>query len=46
MVSCGVSRRFSLDPELLQRRLADTVPERPLAWEFPYAAFTALKIIN
>ena len=42
---CGVSRRCSLDPELLwlwHRRTAVS-PIGPLVWEFPYAAGAVLK---
>ena len=44
-MSCGVGRRHSLDPELLQlwRRLVATAPTGSLAWEPPYAAGVALK---
>ena len=44
-VSCGVGRRYSLDPELLWlwRRLVATVLIGPLAWEPPYASGVALK---
>ena len=38
-VSCGVSFRCGLDPELLWLwcRLAAAAPVRPLAWELPHA---------
>ena len=44
-VSCGVGRRRGSDPVLLWLRCrpAATAPLRPLAWEPPYAAGTALK---
>ena len=44
-MSCGVGRRFGLDPALLWlwRRLVDTAPIRSLAWEPPYAAGAALE---
>ena len=44
-MSCDVGRRCSSDPELLclWRRLAVKAPIRPLAWEPPYAAGTALE---
>ena len=44
-VSCGVGRRCGLDPALLWLwcRPAAVAPTRPLAWELPYAAGTALK---
>ena len=48
-MSCGVSRRCSLDPMLLWLwlwlwcRLAAGSPNRPLAWELPYAEGLALK---
>ena len=44
-MSCGVSRRSGLDPELLWLwgRPVATAPIRPLAWEPPYAAGVALK---
>ena len=44
-MSCGVGHRRGLDSELLWlwRRLAATVPIRPLAWEPPYAAGAALE---
>ena len=44
-MSCGVGRRHGLDPELLWLwyRPAAAVLIRPLAWEPPYAAGTALK---
>jgi len=43
-VSCSVGRRCGSDPALLWlwRRLASTAPNRPLAWEPPYAAGAAL----
>ena len=42
-MSCGVGCRRGSDPALLWlwRRLAATVPIRPLAWEPPYAAEAA-----
>ena len=44
-MSCGIGCRHSLDPALLWPwcSLAATAPIRPLAWEIPYAAGTALK---
>ena len=44
-MSCGVGCRHGLDPALLWlwRRLADTAPIRPLAWEPPCAVGAALK---
>ena len=41
--SCGVVCRLGSDPALLWlwRRLAATVPIRPLAWEPPYATGAA-----
>ena len=44
-MSCGVGRRFGLDPTLLWLwwRPVATVPIRPLAWEPPYASGAALK---
>ena len=44
-VSCGVGRRCGSDPALswLWRRPAATAPTRPLAWEPPYDAGTALE---
>ena len=44
-MSCGVGRRFGLDPELmwLWRRSTATAPIRPLPWEPPYAADVALE---
>ena len=44
-MSCGVVRRFGLDPVLLWlwHRLAATAPIQPLTWEFPYAVGAALK---
>ena len=44
-MSCGVGRRYGWDPELLWLwyRPAATALIRPLAWEAPYAAGTALK---
>ena len=43
-MSCAVGCRLRSDPVLLWLwcRLAVTVPIRPLAWEPPYAAGTAL----
>ena len=42
-MNCGVGFRRGSDPALLWlwRRLAATVPIRPLAWEPPYAAGAA-----
>ena len=44
-MSCGVGRRYGLDPALLWLwyRSVATAPIRPLAWEPPYAAGVALK---
>ena len=42
-MSCGVGRRHSSDPELLQLWLAATAPIRPLTWETPYLTDAALK---
>ena len=44
-MSCGVSRRHSLDQALLWllNRPAATAPIRPLAWKPPYAVSMALK---
>ena len=44
-MSCGVGCKRDSDLVLLWlwRRLAATAPIRPLAWEPPYAAGTALK---
>ena len=44
-MSCGVGRRFGLDPALLWlwRRLAAIALIRPLAWEPPHAEGAALK---
>ena len=44
-MSCGVSRRRGLDPELLGLWCgpAATAPIRPLAWELPYATGAALE---
>ena len=44
-MSCGVGRRFGLDPVLLwlRHRLAAVAPIRPLAWEPPNAMSAALK---
>ena len=42
-VSCGVGHRLGSDPALLWCRPAATAPTRPLAWEPPCAAGTALK---
>ena len=44
-MSCGIGRRHGLDLALLwlQPRPAATAPIRPLAWELPCAAGTALK---
>ena len=44
-MSCGVGHRHGLDLALLWLwcRLVATAPIRPLAWEHPYAAGTALK---
>ena len=44
-VSCGVGRRFGLDPALLWlwHSPASTALIRPLAWEPPYAAGAALE---
>ena len=44
-MSCGVACRCGLDPALLRLwcRLAAVAPIGPLAWEFPYAAGSALK---
>ena len=44
-MSCGVGRRRSSDPMLLWLwpRPAATALVRPLAWEPPYAAGTALE---
>ena len=46
-MSCGVGRRFGLDPMLLLlwlwRRPAAIAPIQPLAWELPYAVGAALK---
>ena len=42
-MSCDVGHRQGLDPVLLWlwRRPAATVPNRPLAWELPYAPHVA-----
>jgi len=47
-MSCGVGHRWGWDPTLLRlwRRWAAVVPNRPLAWESPYAAGAALKRQN
>ena len=44
-MSCGVGRRFGLDPVLLWLwcRPVATAPIRPLAWEPPYATGEALE---
>ena len=42
-VSCGVGHRCSSNLALLWHRLADAALIRPLAWEHPYAAYTALE---
>ena len=44
-MSCGVGRRYDLDPALLWLwcRLAATAPIRPLAWEPPYAVGMVLE---
>ena len=44
-MSCAISRRCRLDPELLWvgHMPAAAVPIRPLAWELPYATHVALK---
>ena len=44
-MSCGVGRRRSSDPVLLWLwyRLAAVAPIRPIAWEPPYVAGTALQ---
>ena len=44
-MSCGVGRRCVSDPMLpcLWDRLAAVAPNRPLAWEHPYAAGATLK---
>ena len=44
-MSCGVGRRCSLDPVLLQlwRRPVAAALTGPLAWELPYAVRVALK---
>ena len=44
-MSCGVGHRRGSDPALmwLWHRSAATAPIRPLAWEPPYAAGTALE---
>ena len=44
-VSCGVGRKYSLDPALLWLwcRLEAIAPILPLAWEPPYARGGALK---
>ena len=42
-MSCGVGHRHGSDLVLLWRRLAATVPIRPLAWGPPYAVGVALK---
>ena len=44
-MSCGVGLRRGSDPELLWLWLRPeaTAPIRPLAWEAPYAAGTALE---
>ena len=44
-MSFAVGHKCGLDPTLLWlwRRLAATVPIRPLAWELPYAMSAALK---
>ena len=42
-VSCGVGRRYGLDPVWLWCRLAAAAPIRSLAWELPYVAGAALK---
>ena len=44
-MSCSAGRRHSSDPKLLWLwcRPATTGPNRPLAWEPPYAAGAALK---
>ena len=43
-MSCGVSRRYSLDPALLWLwcRLAAAAWIQPLAWELPYVMGVAL----
>ena len=43
LLSSGVGRRCSSDPELLWLWPASTAPIRPLAWEPPYAVGQALK---
>ena len=45
-LSCGVGRRHGSDPKLLWLwyRLAATAPIRPLAWEPPYVAGSALEM--
>ena len=45
-MSCGVDHRQDSDLALvwLWRRLADTAPIRPLAWEPPYAMGAAQEI--
>ena len=47
-MSCGVGCRRSPDPELLWLwcRPVATAPIRPLVWESPYAAGTALEGIK
>ena len=44
-MSCGVGRRRGSDPALLWlwQRPAAAAPNRPLAWELPYATGVALK---
>ena len=44
-MSCGVGRGRGSDPVLLclSRRLVATAPIKPLAWESPYAAGSALE---
>ena len=44
-MSCGIGRRRGLDPTLLwlRCRSAAAAPDRPLAWELPYAVGGALK---
>ena len=42
-MSCGVGGRQGLDPAWLQMSLGAVAVIRPLAWEPPYAAGTALK---
>jgi len=42
-LSCGVGRRWGLDPALLWCKQGATAPIRPLAWEPPCAVGVALE---